>query len=423
MNTNTNQLEIYPHMDGVFAKEQERLSKANISLINKKIILQFQNHLFTSGAQEYRVSKLLSQMRRICLWFQELGVKKHLDCIKSQDITLLISFINRRRVLSEATKSDYRRCVKQFFRWYRHEDKRLYSTDVNIKREADKLYDLVLKNISVSYKEKEIDPSTIITDEDIDNVIEKGAITPRDKAFLEVLHESGCRIGEFLNLRVNNISFEGSYVTLVIPYGKTGSRKILLIKSVPRLKRYLDVHSFRNKPNSYLWLSEAQHNRNSPLLYRGGQKLVSRCFKRAGIQKKHNLHWFRHSRASILAPKVTESVLCKYMGWTKGSQQVKTYVHLCDKQIEQVFLELYGLQQKKEKETLLKCICGTMNRNTERYCHNCYQPLKLETAIQEKEVLESEMNKTVQFLMELSKNSDMMEKFLDFKTKIQEKGL
>ncbi len=208
-----------------------------------------------------------------------------------------------------------------------------------------------------------------------------------------------------------------NYAEIHVPDGKTGKRLVYATKSIPFLLRYLDVHSFKDNQNSYLWLSDARFNQNAPLLHSGGQKLIDRCFSRAGIVKKHNWHWFRHSRATILAPKLTEVMLCKYMGWTIGSRQVKTYVHLCNKQLEDVFLAMNGIKPKDEEEDKpVKCICGSLNNPKERYCFRCSKPLNVETVIQDKEVVNSEINKTVQFMMEMAKNPEMMKKFEEFKT-------
>jgi len=47
------------------------------------------------------------------------------------------------------------------------------------------------------------------------------AINPRDKAFISLLYESGCRIGELLNLKIKNVEFDANGAVLIVNV-KTG---------------------------------------------------------------------------------------------------------------------------------------------------------------------------------------------------------
>lgn len=421
---NETKLEIYPNKHKAYKQSLTKLNKANTSPKNKELILKFHNYLFSAGSKELRVAKLISQLRRVCEWFEKLKISKNLDQLDRQDIITIVSHINRwdRR---ESTRADYRRCIKQFYRWFREEDKRVYNTKRNERLIARKFYNHLDKEVSISYSKQQIDPSTVIRDEDIESVIEKGARTPRDKAFLACLHEWGTRAGEFLRLKIGDIVFKESYAEVNIPGGKTGRRTIYGVKSTPYLLRYLDTHVNKDCPDSYLWLSQAQHNKDKPLLHKGAQKIVDRCFERAKINKKHNLHWFRHSRASLLASKLTEQVLCRVMGWRIGSAQVRTYSHLCNQQIEDAFLEINGLRkQAEDKQEPIKCSCGTLNTHKERYCYKCFRPLSVSVALQDEELVKSETNKTVQFLMEIMQNPELLAKFKKFQDeKEKAKGL
>jgi hypothetical protein len=111
------------------------------------------------------------------------------------------------------------------------------------------------------------------------------------------------------------------------------------------------------------------------------------------------------------------------MGWILGSRQIKTYCHLCNDQLEDVFLTINGIENKtQESEKPVKCICGTLNNPKERYCYRCYKPLSVEVAIQdstqevqEMKLLTSEAMKTMQFFMEMAKNPELMRRFEEFK--------
>lgn len=412
-------LEIYPEKKKIFGAELKKLKEENISQRNKDLITEFRNYIFSTGSKELRVSKLSSQLRAICRWFKFiLDIGEDLDKLNKKDVTTLVAFINGVHEKSEATKADYRRAIKQFYKWFKEEDSRIYTKNERERIEVERFYKYVEKEIKTSYKRKQADPLTIITDEDIDIVLEKGCKTAKEKAFVSLLHSTGARAGEFLNLRVGNLEVKENHANIHLPDGKTGKRIVPIARALPHLLRYLDVHPFRNNKDKHLWVSDARHNLNDPLLHDGSQKLINRCFKRAGVEKKHNMHWFRHSRASILAPKLTESMLCKYMGWILGSRQIRCYCHLCNKQLEDVFLSINGIKEKEDKtEKPIKCICGTMNYPKERYCFKCCRPLSVDVVIQDKELINSEMNKTITLLTEIAKNPELMKKFEEFKSK------
>jgi len=335
-------LNIYPGRENSYQKELKNLNDWPITPTNKELLLKFHDYMFSKGnVGEYRVSKVSSQLRRI---FSALN--KDIDNVNKDDLIALLAYYNKQDDYADETKADYRRCIKQFFLWFKDIDLRLESDDKNKLIEANKLYKHVEKEIRTNCKIKSLDYSNIIKEEDIDIIIEKGCNTHKEKAIIKFLHETGCRSGELLNIKIKDIEFKENYALAKVD-GKTGERRVFVIHTLPYLTKWLEIHPFKNNPNSYLWTGENRKCLHKPLLHTGTQKLVERCFEKANFKdKKHNLHWFRHSRATILAPHVVEVVLCDYMGWVRGSKQIKRYVHLCAKQVENAFMELNGMVKK-----------------------------------------------------------------------------
>ncbi|MDY7083330.1 MAG: tyrosine-type recombinase/integrase, partial [Halobacteria archaeon] len=83
-------------------------------------------------------------------------------------------------------------------------------------------------------------PQDLLTKEDVEAQID-ACKNPRDKAFVSLLWETGARIGELIDLTVGDIEdrAHGKKVTLD---GKTGSRRLPLVESVPYLNRWLSEH-------------------------------------------------------------------------------------------------------------------------------------------------------------------------------------
>lgn len=416
-------LEIYGPRRNLYNRELGQLRQADINPADKEIIAKFHNYLFSAGSSELRVSKLSSQLRQICRWLKHaLYIDKSLADLDKDDMVALAAHINRCKEKSEATRADYRRCIKQFFGWFKDEDPRMTSRGPEERQKAQQLYTFIESHLKSSYQPDKADPLTIITEDDINHVVEHGAQTAKEKAFLMALHETGCRAGEFLNLKVGSLDFSNNtHGVINVPCGKTGKRTVYVRKSVKFLLQYLEVHAHKTCANSFLWLSDSLNRRNHPMRYRGGQKLINRCFDAAGVTKRHNWHWFRHSRATILAPKLTEVLLCKYMGWSIGSKQVRNYVHLCNSQLEDAFLNMHGVKkQESAEEEPISCVCGALNDPQDRYCHRCYKPLRVDTVIQDTEAVNTEIGKTVQVMIEVLKDPEKRKAFEEYKQQLND---
>lgn len=94
-------------------------------------------------------------------------------------------------------------------------------------------------------------PEEILTEEEIKKIAE-AAYFKRDKAFVLALYESGARIGEFLPLKLKQVSFD-EYGAILHVRGKTGSRRIRLIASAPALQEWIEEHPSKEDPEAYLW--------------------------------------------------------------------------------------------------------------------------------------------------------------------------
>jgi len=159
-------MEIYTSRLNRYESELKKIEKANISRRNKDLILEFGNYLFSTTSKQLRVAKVSGQLRKIAEILQ-------VDFNKAtkQDLQRVISEYNRKTDIAEATKGDYRRTIKQFYRWFQDEDDRLLSSDTKEIFEVRKLYTYLNKDVRAAYKKNYIDSSTILTEEKINKVI------------------------------------------------------------------------------------------------------------------------------------------------------------------------------------------------------------------------------------------------------------
>ncbi|MBI4142028.1 tyrosine-type recombinase/integrase [Candidatus Woesearchaeota archaeon] len=401
---------IYPNMEKGYERELQRLKEWKISQNNKDAITKFHNFLASTGSGHQRITKLSSELRRIAL-----VLDKDFSMAIKDDVQRVIAYYNQLESISEATKCDYRICMKQFYNFFEEEDLRLQSDNSKEREEAQKLYKYLRKDVKRTYKRPPSDFANVINRQEIDMILEKGCTTIKERALLQVLWESGVRASELLNMKMSDCTNDGNTWNIRV-YGKTGERVIPLVDSGALLSQWLSLHPFKDNKQSLLWIGESLRYKYKPLSHRGLQKLIDRCVERAGIQKPHNCHWFRHSAASRLAPQLTEQMLCKWFGWSIGSKQVRTYCHLSGTQLRDAYLQVKGIKSKQEQQDLpIKCVCDAVNKSSSRYCYKCGKPLSVKVVFEDEKKYDDELNKTIKFFAEVMSDPVLRERFERFK--------
>ncbi len=326
------------------------LRQSNISQKNKQLIEKFCNDCFAQGITAGRVQKYAYILRKVAEW---LG--KDFDKATEEDLKKVVAVINA-SPFKDWTKYDYKRSIKKFFRWLGKEDliSWLKCNDV---------------------KNKKL-PEEILTEEDIKKMID-AAQTTRDKAIVAVLYESGCRVGEFLSMKMKNVQFD-RYGAIIVVHGKTGYRRIRLVSSAPYLAEWMNMHPFNDDPEAWLWISLRNLKR---LPYNSLRTILRVIAEKAGVRKSVNPHAFRHARATHLANFLTEAQMKEFFGWVQDSDMASVYVHLSGRDVDKAILKLYGIEmEESEKDGELlkpkKCLrCGEMNPATNRVCQRCFFPL------------------------------------------------
>ncbi|PJZ84321.1 tyrosine-type recombinase/integrase [Leptospira harrisiae] len=115
-----------------------------------------------------------------------------------------------------------------------------------------------------------------------------------EKNIFTLLYSSGIRIGEVLNLQVNDIDFERKAIYIRSGKGGHGRYAILADKTSSLLKQYLEIYN----PKSYLFFS--QKGKNIPISPRTIQAAFQKIRNLSKIQKYATVHTLRHSFATHL---------------------------------------------------------------------------------------------------------------------------
>jgi len=358
------------------------LKTEDISECNKELISKFLDDCYSDRLTEGRIYKHLYHLIRIVKF-----LNKDLDKADIEDIKKLIRDIESFRYgkdkpYTEHTKKDFRISIKKFYKW------------LNGGKTCPEHVNWI--TLSIKNHRKKL-PEELLTQDDVKQMI-KAADNPRDKALLFTLYESGCRIGEMLDLKLKHIQFDKYGVQLIVN-GKTGSRRVRIILACDYLKYWYENHPDRTNPEAYLWVNMATNKRGYKIAYPSIAKRIKEIAMKAGIKKKVNPHNFRHSRATYLANRLTEPQLCQIFGWTLSSRMPATYVHMSGRDVDNALLKIYGIKENGDDEIITCPRCKSENKPIAKYCNNCGIPFNLETAMSDEE--------------ERSRYDDMMSKLME----------
>lgn len=244
-------------------------------------------------------------------------------------------------------------------------------------------------------------PEELLTEEEI-KALANATNKPRDKALIQCLYETGCRIGEMLTIQIKNVVFD-DYGALLRVTGKTGERRIRIVASAPALATWLDFHPYKDNPEAFVWLRNLHKGAKDtlPFRYTNAMLLIRELAEKAGVKKRVNPHSFRHARATVLANKLTEAQMKEYFGWVQGSDMASVYVHLSGRDMDDALLNVYGLKKDEKKDTEkfrpINCNrCAHSNSPGSKLCNKCGYGLALtqgtETAGKQTDFMNALMN-------------------------------
>lgn len=238
--------------------------------------------------------------------------KKPLDQITEKDMETLIKYLNENKLhkqnkqpYSEQVKANMKVVLISFLRW--------------ALGDVPKFHKLT-SWIDMRYKKKEV---VEMSETEIKKLLSK-CITLRQKLLMALLFDTGARIEEFLNIRIEDvIEVKGDvpYYRIRIreEFSKTQGRTVSLLwkQTTPILREWMEEHPDKSNLSAPLF----------PGTYDGVRKVLYKIGKRA-LNKSVNAHLFRHSSATYYATRGFDYFqLCKRYGWVIGSDVPNRYIH------------------------------------------------------------------------------------------------
>lgn len=166
----------------------------------------------------------------------------------------------------------------------------------------------------------------------------------RNRALVELLFATGARIGELINIKLQDINFSNKEIKLK---GKGNKERICFFNSYSEIyiNKYINtsrLELLNGKTSDRLFINHIGGN----LTDRGVRDILDKMIKRASINTKITPHSFRHTFATML---LNEGCDLKSVQELLGHVNLSTtsiYTHLTNDRIKDVYLHTHPRSKK-----------------------------------------------------------------------------
>ncbi len=289
--------------------------------------------------------------------------------------------------------------LSRFFKWLHYpdiDDPKRRSELSALERRPDCIIGIrQLKRKEIScYK-----PSDLWSQED-DLLFLKWVTNKRDRCYHSMARDLSARPHEILDLKIKTILFkitaDNKQYAEVLVNGKTGTRHIPLIQSIPYIKDWISNHPSRNNPNSPLFVALGKSSMGKQLSVEGlygiyknyKQEFFPKLLEEPTVSsedkekiksllaKPFNPYIRRHSALTEKSIKLKSNTLNQHAGWSMNSNMAQKYIHYFGNESSESLLEAYGIVTKDNIpiDRLNPKICPNCNEgNTQdaKFCSKC----------------------------------------------------
>ena len=151
----------------------------------------------------------------------------------------------------------------------------------------------------------------------------------KHKTILMLIYSAGLRVGESVNLKIEDIDSERKLIHLHRAKGKKDRYTLLSDVILDQLRKYYKVF----KPKEYLF--EGAEGRKH-LSERSVQAVFSGAVRRAGIRKSVSVHSLRHSFATHLLESGTDLRFIQEVLGHSSSKTTEIYTHVSQKSLGKI---------------------------------------------------------------------------------------
>ena len=181
--------------------------------------------------------------------------------------------------------------------------------------------------------------------EEMINTCSDDALGIRNKCLLEVLFATGARIGELINIKVNDLNLSGKEIKVL---GKGNKERIVFLNdhAVDSINDYLNNSRnelLGNKKSDKLFINHI----GGDLTTRGVRDILDNIIKKSSLNIKVTPHMFRHTFATML---LNEGCDLKSVQELLGHVNMSTtqiYTHLTGDYIKEMYLHTHPRSKDK----------------------------------------------------------------------------
>lgn len=254
----------------------------------------------------YSEGTLYNHTRFLTKFF--FAVQKAPEQVTANDIRVYLYTYQKERGITNRSLDKVRASISAFYHW------------MHIEGYIDKNPCVAIPTIKYDKK-----PKTFCSQMDLE-YLRRACNTLKQKAILEVLYSTGCRVGELVILKKSDIDWDKKTVHL-FGKGKKHRTSFLNAKSEVALREYLNS---RKDNNEYLFVSDRKPYNQMHVC--GIQKIMRRLCERAGdnVTKKVTPHILRHTCASVLANNNANLISVQKILGHSNINVTTTYIHMSD---------------------------------------------------------------------------------------------
>lgn len=199
-------------------------------------------------------------------------VKKKVEHISTSDIRMYLGAMSHLKMSTVGRKLSV---LKSFFGWLASEE--LIQRDPTTKLKTPKVEKRMPKALTIEELE----------------MLREACVTPRQRAFIETLYATGCRLSEVHRLNRKDINYQ-SMSCNVIGKGNKEREVYFSFKAMYHLNKYFKC---RKDDCEALMVTERKPHRR--LSKRGIQREVEKIAKQSNLERKVSPHVLRHTFATL----------------------------------------------------------------------------------------------------------------------------
>jgi integrase/recombinase XerC/integrase/recombinase XerD len=169
----------------------------------------------------------------------------------------------------------------------------------------------------------------------------------RDRAILELLYSTGCRVAELVSINISGLNYKRQSIRIV---GKGNKERFVFIgrEAMRALDAYLLVreeHVDRNDPDAVQALFI--NSRGGRITTRGVFYIIRKYIEMAGVPKKVGPHTFRHSFATHVLDRGADIRAVQELLGHSSLSTTQVYTHLGLDRLKKIYRKAHPHARKR----------------------------------------------------------------------------